>query len=91
MWECSHIMAKSVKNKIKNYKIGMSTTIKDKLKKIITETVFDINAVVFYSTLGIAILMTIASVVIAKCRIVIRSPITSLNSFSISLRMINTT
>lgn len=41
-----------------------------KLKKIITETVFDINAVVFYSTLGIAILMTIASVVIAKCRIV---------------------
>ena len=70
MWECSHIMAKSVKNEIKNYKIGMSTTIKDKLKKIITETVFDINAVVFYSTLGIAILMTIASVVIAKCRIV---------------------
>ena len=70
MWECSHIMAKSVKNKNKNYKIGMSTTIKDKLKKIITETVFDINAVVFYSTLGIAILMTIASVVIAKCRIV---------------------
>lgn len=54
-------MAKSVKNKIKNYKIGMSTTIKDKLKKIITETVFDINAVVFYSTLGIAILMTIIS------------------------------
>lgn len=43
---------------------------KPKLKKIITETVFDINAVVFYSTLGIAILMTIASVVIAKCRIV---------------------
>ena len=45
-------------------------TINYKLKKIITETVFDINAVVFYSTLGIAILMTIASVVIAKCRIV---------------------
>lgn len=48
----------------------MPTTIKDKVKKIITDTIFDINAVVFCLTIGIAVFLTIASVVIAKYQIV---------------------
>lgn len=50
--------------------MSMTTIIIDKVKKILADTVFDINAVVFCSTLGIAVLMTIVSVVITKCRIV---------------------
>ena len=48
----------------------MPTTIRDKVKKIITDTIFDINAVVFCLTIGIAVFLTIASVVIAKYQIV---------------------
>lgn len=50
--------------------MSMTAIIIDKVKKILADTVFDINAVVFCSTLGIAVLMTIVSVVITKCRIV---------------------
>ena len=48
----------------------MPTTIKDKVKKTIDDTIFDINAVVFCLTIGIAVFLTIASVVIAKYQIV---------------------
>ena len=48
----------------------MPTTIKDKVKKIIADTIFDINAVVFCLTIGIAVFLTIASVAIAKYQIV---------------------
>lgn len=48
----------------------MPTTIKDKVKKTIDDTIFDINAVVFCLTIGIAVFLTIASVAIAKYQIV---------------------